>query len=225
MAAISEGLPKELLPVGGKPVLEWVLEEAHAAGVDRIIAVVSREKPLLASYLRGEVELAYQTRPNGHGAAVAVPDEHDAVLVLNPDTIFFPSSPLARVRSLIQGGRDVALAIEEVPEDKVSQYGIVELDSSGAVIRILEKPAPGETTSRLAIAGRFGLSAKAFYYLRTQVRDYRGEGEISLTRILAHGVANGYLKAGATQLQPDEQRLDCGDPTGYTHAKEIVGEG
>ncbi|HEY3782328.1 MAG TPA: sugar phosphate nucleotidyltransferase [Fimbriimonadaceae bacterium] len=225
MAAISGGLPKELLPVGGKPVLEWVLEEARDAGVDRVIAVVSREKPLLASYLRNEAELAYQEKANGHGAAVAVPDISDSVLVLNPDTIFFPSSPSILLSALVATGFDVALAVEEVPEDKVSQYGVVELSPSGRVKRILEKPAPGETKSRLAIAGRFALSAKAFAYLRKQVREYEGSGEISMTRILGQGVAAKYLKAAASLLDIEEERLDCGDPEGYAHAKEVVGEG
>jgi UTP--glucose-1-phosphate uridylyltransferase len=44
IAAVARGLPKELLPVAGKPLLEWTLEEATAAGLGRAIVVSSPEK-------------------------------------------------------------------------------------------------------------------------------------------------------------------------------------
>ena len=52
IAAVARGLPKELLSVAGKPLLEWTLEEAAAAGLTRAVVVSSPDKaPALEAHV------------------------------------------------------------------------------------------------------------------------------------------------------------------------------
>ena len=57
VASLGAAVPKELLPVAGKPLLQWTLEEAAAAGIERTVVVTSPAKPEIARFLsdRGSV--------------------------------------------------------------------------------------------------------------------------------------------------------------------------
>jgi len=48
---VTKAVPKELLPVGNKPVLQYLAEEMAEAGIEEIIFVISREKEMIKSYL------------------------------------------------------------------------------------------------------------------------------------------------------------------------------
>lgn len=54
---LSKVIPKELLPIAGKPMVQYVLEEAKASGVKEVIFVVSNQKKLLCSYFNKNLEL------------------------------------------------------------------------------------------------------------------------------------------------------------------------
>ena len=81
--------PKVLHPVGGKPIIDHVLDACTQAGIRRIVAVVNSRQPELVSHIGGRAEVAYQDeqKGSGHALAQAPPDvlgEGD-VLVLNGD--------------------------------------------------------------------------------------------------------------------------------------------
>ena len=48
---ITKAIPKELLPIEGKPAIQWVLEEAFEAGLRKIVIVISPHKTILRDYL------------------------------------------------------------------------------------------------------------------------------------------------------------------------------
>jgi UTP--glucose-1-phosphate uridylyltransferase len=229
MASVTQGLPKELLPLGEKRILQCVLEEALEAGVTDAVVITSPNKPEIAAVLRG-VGVLIQEKPTGLGPAIALAPTAPA-LVLLPDTIFFSSSPAARIVKEVARGCDIVIAVEEVPEDRVSGYGIVEWDlKSGRMLGITEKPAPGETRSRWAVAARYGLSARTMDFLKqvcggpASAARHRGDGigeeEIGLTTLLNQAIRAGH-SALALPLEANEHRLDCGTPEGYRRAREV----
>ncbi|MFI5386884.1 MAG: sugar phosphate nucleotidyltransferase, partial [Fimbriimonadales bacterium] len=167
-----------------------------------------------------------QDRVTGLAPAVVLVAHLEPALVLLPDTIFFPLSPTSRIAKALSRGFDISIAVGQVDDESVSRYGIVEWnEQSGRISRILEKPRPGQTPSRWAIAARFGLSARTMLFVRERVRERAGgEHEIDLPPILSEAIAAGYT-ALAVPLESGEQRLDCGNPDGYRHACEVVDAG
>ena len=51
---VTKVVPKEMLPIGSKPALELIVDEAKRAGVDEVVIVVSRAKELVRRYFEGD---------------------------------------------------------------------------------------------------------------------------------------------------------------------------
>lgn len=221
MAALTGG-SKELLPVGGKPVLQWVIEEARQAGADRVVAVVSPQKPDLAAVC-ADIETVTQEVATGLAPATVLAAHLGPALLLLPDTIFFLRSPASRLVQALSRGFDFAIAVQKVSEDQVSRYGIVEWSpENGRISRILEKPSPDQTPSRWAIAARFGLSTRSLFFVKEQVEKLRAaSAEIDLPPLFNQAILAGHT-ALAIPLEEGEVRLDCGNPDGYRRACEVV---
>ena len=139
--------PKEMLPVLDKPVVQYVVEELAAAGVNRVLFVTGRRKraiedhfdvdPELGDAVPGSgVEFMYtrQPRPLGLGDALARGASFAAggpVVVALGDSIIEEPAPGALVRRLISAFASpaapvcAAIAVAPVPTERVSSYGIV----------------------------------------------------------------------------------------------------
>ena len=227
---VTRVVPKEMLPVGSKPAIHLIVEEAIEAGADDIVIVISEEKELIRRYfeeeepLKGKVRFAYQKEQRGLGHAVlqAAGCADGAVLVLLGDALVSGANPSAGMVevSRTNGGASV-IGLERVPPEKTCRYGIVSTDgpypARGESVRIadlVEKPEPGKAPSDLAIAGRYLLDPEIFGLLATQTPG-RG-GEIQLTdairRMLASRQVFGYVYPG--------KRQDIGNPAGYLAALE-----
>jgi len=223
MSAVSAG-SKELLSVGGKPVLQWALEEAQTAGCDRVVVVVSPHKSDLQAFIGGVGHrVVLQEEATGLAPALVLSAGLEPVLLVLPDTIFYSESPSRRLVTAISRGFDIAMAVQPVGDAEVSRYGIVEWNrESGRISRILEKPNPELTSSRWAIAGRFAISARTMGFVRDRVEERKGaQREIDLPPILSEAIGAGH-SALAVPLKANEQRLDCGNPEGYRMACEVV---
>lgn len=108
------------------------------------------------------------------------------------------------------------VAVEEVPENEVSQYGIVQpADEDGDSCRVsnlVEKPSISEAPSRLAIAGRYVFAPVIFDMIRQVKPDKRGE--IQLTNAMKMLCEEG-RRVFAVKLAPDEKRYDIGNFPSY----------
>jgi UTP--glucose-1-phosphate uridylyltransferase len=116
---------------------------------------------------------------------------------------------------------DATIAVTEVPESEVGRYGIVLGEplkagqSTIAVTRIVEKPAPGTVDSRLAVAARYVLGPAVFAALRDQAPG--SGGEIQLTDAIAAVIEDGG-RVLAVPLDGGERRHDIGTVEGYCRA-------
>lgn len=226
---VTRAVPKEMLPIGAKPAIQLIVEEALAAGADEVVIVVSPEKEIIRRYFDGDHDLsprirwAEQTEQRGLGHAVLqaasiLSDETEPVLVLLGDALVageVPSAAMAEI-SRANGGASV-VGLEEVPLERVSRYGIVKGEPCGGerVLRLsdlVEKPSPESAPSRLAIAGRYLLSPAIFDLLATQTPGTGGEIQLtdSIRRLLASSPVFGYRYPG--------RRHDIGNPAGYLKA-------
>ena len=234
---VTRVVPKEMLPIGAKPALQLIVEEALAAGADEVVVVISPEKEIIRRYFEGDPELAprirwsFQTEQKGLGHAVlqaadALADEQEPVLVLLGDALVSGEAPSATMAAISQafGGASV-VGLEEVPLERVSRYGIVkglkalngpnglkDLDRIVKIEDLVEKPAPDKAPSRLAIAGRYLLDPAIFGLLASQTAGVGGEIQLTdaIRRLLDIKPAYGYRYPGT--------RHDIGNPAGYLKA-------
>lgn len=141
---LTAALPKEMLPVGRRLVIQRVLEECAAAGLDQVLTVISRRKLALLDALdpedaprdeqqmpRRSVYTTLQHVPGGLGHALLHAEAFaagESFAVALPDTLVTGGAPPILTRLLHahqEAGAAVTLAAEEVPPDRVNRYGIM----------------------------------------------------------------------------------------------------
>ena len=228
---VTRVIPKEMLPIGAKPALELIVDEAKSAGADEIVMVISRGKELIREYFKGDpsVTFVYQLEQKGLGHAVlqaeeALGEAEGNVLVLLGDALVAGCNAAREMVavSAARGGAGV-VGLEHVPPEKVSRYGIVKCDGD-RIVDLVEKPRPEEAPSDLAIAGRYLLPVRIFDCLKTQAPG-RG-GEIQLTDAIRRMVRDMSQSNSRTVGQPNSlfgyvypgKRQDIGNPEGYLRA-------
>jgi UTP--glucose-1-phosphate uridylyltransferase len=134
--------------------------------------------------------------------------------VLLGDTIFDAPVPVTRqLLAAFEEHSTPILAVEEVPREKVERYGIVEgtvlREGMIQVERLVEKPAPGDTDSNLAIAGRYILTPEVFSAIEA-TEPGRNE-EIQLTDALAAMLPG----TGMVAVPIQGRRFDIGNKLDY----------
>jgi len=227
---LTDIVPKELLPLGRRPVFDWILQELEAAGIRKAVGVLSPSK--LAIFQRrygsrfGQVEMDWVVQPEMRGLGDAIRCARNAasdfrsVLVALGDAVF--EEPIAGgVTSRVLGtAQPIAIAVQEVAPDKVRRYGIVrpagdsdKLDPF-TIAGVVEKPALDEAPSRFAVCARYKLSTEIFDALDALPST---EGETALTPAVAALIRSG-MPACAVPLRDDELRHDIGGFDTYYRA-------
>ena len=221
---VTRVVPKEMLPIGSKPALELIVEEAKSAGADEIVLIISHGKELIREYFKDDpaIRFVYQEDQKGLGHAVLqasalIPHCSAPLLILLGDCLVAGCNAAKEMAAVSDrhGGASV-IGLEHVPQEKVSRYGIVKRDGE-RIVDLVEKPAAEDAPSDLAIAGRYLLDAKIFEYLETQTPGKGGEIQLTdaIRRMLAEKPVFGYVYPG--------KRQDIGNPKGYFEALKAMG--
>ena len=245
----TKAMPKEMLPIVDKPLIQYAVEEAAAAGITQMIFITGRHKrsiedhfdraPELEAELtaKGKTELLdivqnispaaesfvyiRQAEPLGLGHAVlcaeSVVGNEPFAVILADDLIDAGRTVIGQLcdaRAALGGGS--VLAVEDVPRADTRRYGIVSSSAIDArtsrMSHIVEKPAPEDAPSTLAVLGRYVLEPEIFEHLK---RIPRGAGgEIQLTDAIARLVPRGRTYA----YRYDGRRFDCGSKEGFLEA-------
>jgi glucose-1-phosphate thymidylyltransferase len=146
--------PKPLLRVGNRPVLDYVLEDLEAAGVDEIIGITGHLAEDIEAYLRAEhpglrFRGVEQIEQLGTADAIryAEPVVDGPVLIVFVDTLFDADLGLIEARADVDG----IVWAKEVED--YQRFGVIVTDDEGCMERIVEKPQ--EPISRLANIGLY----------------------------------------------------------------------
>ena len=171
----------------------------------------------------GAMSFVRQQSPKGLGHAIwcardVIGDEPFAVLL--PDVIVKgePTSCLAQMNAAYEEVGGNIIAVDEVPLEDVSKYGIIAPDGearSDGLVKMsgmVEKPKPADAPSRLSITGRYILEPAIFGLLADQGAG--AGGEIQLTDAMARLMATRPFHA----LAYTGRSYDCGDKVGYLEA-------
>ena len=250
----TKSIPKEIMTLVDRPLIQYAIDEARAAGITEFIFVTSRGKNALEDYFdhapeleaaleaKGKHELqallettnmpsgaiAYvrQNRPKGLGHAVwcarrMIGDEPFAVIL--PDDVISAETPcLKQMIDVYENTGGALVAAMEVPEHEASAYGILDVhDTVGDLSRVkamVEKPAPKEAPSNLAVIGRYILPPSVLDSLSSA--DSSPGGEIQLTDAIAREIAE-WRSVHGYRFEAD--RFDCGSKAGFLKATVAFG--
>lgn len=231
---LTDAIPKEMLPVGGRLALERIVDELRAAGMRRVVFVLSPAKLERVRSHFGDgaegVSYAYALQPEMRGLGDAILraepllDSAAPFLVALGDAVFEEPEPggLTRrlVDSFVEAGATLGLLVQRVPRERLSRYGVVKPagDNTGAYLAIsdiVEKPAPEEAPSDLAAAARYVAAPEVFGVLRETPPGLGGEIQFTdAMRAQLHAGRPGI----AVPLQPGEVRHDIGNLESYYRA-------
>ena len=251
----TKAMPKEMLTIVDRPLIQYVVDEAREAGIEHFVFVTGRNKGAIEDHFdrqfeldttlrernkKAEMELlerdqpaagamsfTRQQAPLGLGHAVwcardIVGDEPFAVLL--PDELVLNTPGLlAQMVKAAEGLEAKAnlIAVEEVPMERVHQYGIVGVGvrkgAAQQITQMVEKPPRETAPSNLSITGRYILQPEIFKILETQPRG--AGGEIQLTDAMATLMASQPFYA--VKLQGE--RHDCGSKAGFLRANIAYG--
>jgi UTP--glucose-1-phosphate uridylyltransferase len=246
----TKAMPKEMLPVVDRPLIQHVVDEAREAGIEHFIFVTGRNKGVIEDHFDRQVELEMtllerqkhkaldmlrqelpepgttsftrQQEPLGLGHAVWCAREligHEPFALLLPDVLV--QHERGCLAQMIDAARELGeraniVAVEEVPRERVDQYGVVGVGApKGKVFSItsmVEKPSPERAPSNLILTGRYILQPEILDLLAKQ--DRGTGGEIQLT--------DAMIALSRTQafygLKFDGRSFDCGSKVGFLAA-------
>lgn len=249
----TKAMPKEMLPIVDKPLIQYAVEEAMAAGITELIFITGRNKRAIEDHFdrapelereleaKGKTALLETVRsilPNnvnciftrqaqplglGHAVLCAAPivgNEPFAVLLaddlLDADT--------AVTRQLVDAAHQhngSVLATQIIEPEDSRKYGIVsgtQIDAKNTLVQsIVEKPAPADAPSNIAVVGRYILEPEIFEILR---HTKAGVGsEIQLT----DGISKLLEQKRVIAHQYTGERYDCGSKEGFFKATIDLG--
>ena len=212
MRPLTAKMPKVMLPVAGKPLLEHILLRARAAGVDRFVLVIGYGAESVRSHfgdgsrLHLHIDYVVQDKQLGTGHALMAAESlaEDRFLVLNGDVL--PDE--ACLREMARGGA----AVSAIKVDDPRRYGVflVEGDFFKSVVEKSANPP-----SNLANAGIYLLERSIFDNLRAAPLSERGEYE------LTDGL-NLLAAKEKIRIVKNESWLEIGRPWDILAANEIL---
>jgi len=211
--------PKPMLPVAGKPILEWDLEALDCVGVKNVYIVVGYKADVIRSYFgdrfRGmKLHYLIQREQLGTGDAVATAAGKikGEFIVMNGDLFITRSFISTFIKEHKKGRQPASMSLVKVKDP--SSYGIVELKGK-KVASLVEKPSTPK--SNLANAGVYVFDSKIFKILEKLERSPRGEYELTdaIVKMIAETKVMGFE---CTQ----GQWIDVGLPWNLLDANEIV---
>jgi len=216
---LTRDIPKQMLPVVDRPIIEHVVAHLAGHGVTRVVLSLGfRPEAFADAYPDGTcagLPLHYAVEPEPLDTAGAVRfaaleagmgADDDTFLVLNGD-VLTDLDIGAMVASHRAAGAEATLALTEV--DDPSRYGVVPTDAEGRVLGFVEKPDAESAPSRWINAGT--------YVLEPSILDRIPDGRpVSIEReVFPAMAAEGCLHA----MRSDAYWIDTGTPEAYIRAQ------
>ena len=243
----TKSMPKEMLPLIDRPVIQYVVEEAIDSGIEDLIIITGRGKRAIEDYFDDSPELEMHLRdhgkfealrtvqeisslidihyirqkePRGLGDAILRAEKHigdEPFAVLLGDDIIRNHVPCTKqLIDLYQEKEQSVIAVEAVPREKVSSYGIIwgkQVNPSlYRIIDIVEKPQVEEAPSNIGAIGRYVFTPEIFECLKRTTLGVGGE--IQLTDGIQILLQAQEIYAHVFQ----GKRYDTGDKAGYIEA-------
>jgi UTP--glucose-1-phosphate uridylyltransferase len=249
----TKAIPKEMLPILTKPLIQIAAEEAFLSGCSFFTMIISKnkiaikdhfssnsdiEKLLLASkngcalddlntiINKCRFDYLIQEEMKGLGHAISLGKDsigEECFGVILPDDLCINNeeSVLQQMINIHSQYEDCCIvAVEEVEEENISKYGVIDgalkegSERIFVVSNLIEKPTKEEAPTKMAIIGRYILTPEIFEILNLIEPDHRGEIQITdALKVLAR-------KGKVIAYKFEGKRYDCGSFEGYLEANK-----
>lgn len=254
---ITKAIEKCMIPVGNRPIVDYLVDDCIAAGITDIIFVVGEQSQQIRTFYghnqgledylvkhhkldalqavsdlktKARFHFVLQDSKQPYGTTVPLwlardyiqPDE--SFLFLYGDNMFYRGDGGSAIADFVQAaqasGAPSAMMVNEVPQERVSQYGIVAAqhrDGHEFFERIHEKPTPEEAPSNLNNSGCFMLNSGIFEHTE------RGMTHPGKEQFFTDPL-NWYHEAGndIAVVRLNGEYLDCGSLEGWLYANNRV---
>ncbi|HEY8834433.1 MAG TPA: sugar phosphate nucleotidyltransferase [Chthoniobacterales bacterium] len=184
MRGLTETLPKPMLEVHGKPVLQHIVEGLRDTGLTNLLIVVGWRADVVKEFFGGgsklgvSIQYETQTLQDGTGRVVALARDFvggDPFVLSYGDILIGPEN-YGRICDALAGAEAV---ISVKRSDDVSQGGAVFVNEKFELTDLREKPKPGESTSPWYNAGIYAFRPTIFDYIAKLRPSPRGEYELT----------------------------------------------
>jgi UTP--glucose-1-phosphate uridylyltransferase len=242
----TKAQPKEMLPVFDRPAIQYIVEEALSAGIEDMVIVTGRGKQAIENHFDKSFELEHYLREKnqyqllnkieriseladifyvrqkeplglGHALYCARTYLNEPFAVFLADDLIYSEKPaISQLMEAYAKYKTIILAVEEVPKEKISSYGIIkakEIEKNIFKVEdLIEKPKSEDAPSNLGVVGRYILLPEIFQIIPKLAKGKNGE--IQLTDALK--VFNKSKPIYAVKIKG--KRYDTGEKLGYIEA-------
>jgi len=223
LGALTANYPKPLLEVGGRPIIVHILDGLAQAGITDVTIVTGHFAQLLESEVGNgdqsglRIRYVRQEKPEGTARALALARERmgdDQFFAGWGDILVRPKNYVRMVKAARFA--DIVIAVNEVDDPWAG--AAVYVDEKMRVVRIVEKPEPGSSTTRWNNAGFFILGPAIWPVIDRLGPSERGEYE------LPEAVASLVEARAEVRAAPVEGPwFDIGTPEDMERAREVFG--
>jgi UDP-N-acetylglucosamine diphosphorylase / glucose-1-phosphate thymidylyltransferase / UDP-N-acetylgalactosamine diphosphorylase / glucosamine-1-phosphate N-acetyltransferase / galactosamine-1-phosphate N-acetyltransferase len=194
MGDITQEIPKPMLPVKGRPMLEHIIERLEESGISRFLVVVGYQGETVQRHFEKtnpNVEFVRQNPVNGTGSAALLSKGFcggEPFLLIYGD-ILCDVAEYRRCSSILADNPNTAASLAVKAVDDPWQ-GAAVYEEHGVITRILEKPPKGTSTTRWNSGGFYCFRPVVFDYLAKLEPSIRGEYELTsaIDAMLADGL-------------------------------------
>lgn len=180
MQPISNILCKELLPINLIPAIDYIFDEIVYLGLKEVLIISSKSKKILNNYVKTnlqkkypnlKIKIVYQRKINGLAKAVYLAKnwcKNETFYYINPDNLF---SNLNKINNFLNSFDTKSLLLAFYgDEEQMKKYSVIETQKTKKNLRvkkIMEKPDPKETKSRLFTYWRAIFTSEIFNKIKT----------------------------------------------------------
>lgn len=177
--------PKALIPVAGKPIISYIIDDLVNKGVEDFVFIVGYFGEKIVDYVTEnykqiKAEFVFQPKREGLGHAIFLAKEY---IESNEPIIIVLGDSLIEISDNFYTSKISSIAIKKVKDP--SNFGVVEFDENNKITKFVEKPKIPRSNSALVGLYKILESNLLFEILEKYIRDdIRTNGEIHLTDVL-----------------------------------------
>lgn len=203
---LTDRIPKVMIPINGKPVLEYHIDQLARSGIDEIFINLHYLPHVIKRYFadgsKWGVRIDYSMEPEILGTAGAIKRlesrlaAYPFLVIYGDNLIELDFAKFVEYSAALKGLATIAV----FEKDDVTGSGILEVDGGNRIRKFMEKPKPAEVFSHWVNAGVYWLDPGIFRYLPDGVSDFSSDIFPALLR--------GNEQLYAYKLEGDVQAID-----------------
>ncbi|MEM7111813.1 MAG: nucleotidyltransferase family protein [Chloroflexota bacterium] len=206
----TDKTPKPLLPVAGRPTLDYILSACQAAGVMDVCLIVGHLGEQIEAFVGNgrswNMNASFITQTSLLGTAHAVQAAADFIqtpcFIMAGDYILPPDYLQTLKEAYLAAQTDLAVSLKQLPEAELNSRSSIRFADDGTILEIVEKPAPGTAPSTIGASLIYIVPTAITTFLNMLTMSQRQEYELPTT--INHMLNAGYTMTGRLQDAPAE---------------------